>query len=193
MFAPYEPRPSDRPRPAAGDGLLVRAAAPDDAAVIAALLAEREGGSLEMHLEKITAELGRPDIGQKRLLLVGEVCGPVVGFARVVYLAPAADAPANIIPEGWYLGGVVVTAAHRRRGIGHALTRRRLEWLQDHGVGAAWFFANADNRASIDLHAAFGFREVTRDFVQPGVSFSGRGIGILYRAELDVAPAAFSG
>ena len=54
---------------------------------------------------------------------------------------------------------------------------------------AAWFVVNADNRASIDLHAAFGFREVTRDFVQKGVTFSGRGIGILYRAELDAAAA----
>jgi ribosomal protein S18 acetylase RimI-like enzyme len=193
MFAPYEPRETGRPRRPTGDGPLVRAATPDDAGAIAALLAEREGGNLEGRLEKNTAELGRPEIGGKRMLLVGEVGGQVVGFARVVYLVPAADAPANVIPEGWYLGGVVVTPAYRRRGIGHALTRHRLEWLRDHGVSTAWFFVNAENRASIDLHAPFGFREVTRDFVGAGVSFSGRGEGILYRVELDAAPAAFSG
>jgi aminoglycoside 6'-N-acetyltransferase I len=193
MFAPYEPRPSDRPRPATGDGLLVRPATPDDAEAIAALLVEREGGNLEERGERLTSELRRSDIGEKRLLVVGEIGARVVGFGRVAYLVPAAGAPANATPEGWYLGGVMVTAAHRRRGIGHELTRRRLEWLRERGAGTAWFVVNAENRASIDLHAAFGFREVTRDFVQPGISFSGRGEGILYRVELDAAPAAFSG
>ncbi len=44
-------------------------------------------------------------------------------------------------------------------------------------------FANARNRASIALHAAFGFEEVTRDFEVPGVTFEG-GVGVLFRAVL---------
>jgi ribosomal protein S18 acetylase RimI-like enzyme len=193
MFASYEPRQPGRQRPAALDGVLVRAATREDAQPIALLLAEREGGNVETHREKIASELGRSDVGEKRLLLVGEVDGRVVSFGRVVYLVPAPDAPANAAPEGWYLGGVVVAAAYRRRGLGRELTRRRLDWLRERGVDAAWYFVNADNRASIDLHAAFGFREMTRDFVRPGVTFSGRGVGILYRAELDAVPAGFSG
>ena len=51
-------------------------------------------------------------------------------------------------------------------------------------MAEAWFVVNADNRASIDLHAPLGFREATRDFVQPGVTFSGRGQGILFRVAL---------
>jgi hypothetical protein len=48
-------------------------------------------------------------------------------------------------------------------------------------AGEVWFFANACNRASLDLHARLGFVEVTRDFVFPGVCFDG-GVGVLCRA-----------
>jgi hypothetical protein len=48
-------------------------------------------------------------------------------------------------------------------------------------AGEVWFFANARNRASVDLHARLGFVEVTRDFAFPGVSFDG-GVGVLCRA-----------
>ena len=185
VFAPYEPRdPDGATAPAA---VLIRYAAPADAAPVAALMAARDGTEGDVHHEKLAAEFLRPDLGDKRLLLVAHHGDDVVGFARALYCVPEADAPPNVAPQGWYLGGVVVAAGHRRRGIGRELTRRRLAWLVARGARAAWFVVNADNRASIDLHAPFGFREVTRDFVQKGVTFSGRGIGILYRADLDAA------
>ena len=153
-------------------------------------MAARDGTATDRHYEKLAVEIVGPDIGDKRLLLIAQHCDEVVGFGRVLYCVPEAESPPNVAPEGWYLGGVVVSANHRRRGIGRELTRRRLEWLIARGVRVAWFVVNADNRASIDLHGAFGFRESTRDFVQKGVTFSGRGIGILFRAELDVGPVA---
>ena len=51
-----------------------------------------------------------------------------------------------------------------------------------------WYFTNAGNRASLRLHEALGFAEVTRDFVFPGVTFTG-GVGVLCRAKLDPALA----
>jgi len=47
----------------------------------------------------------------------------------------------------------------------------------------AYYFANAQNRVSIELHEQFGFMELTQDFTYPGVTFEG-GIGILFRVEL---------
>jgi hypothetical protein len=41
-----------------------------------------------------------------------------------------------------------------------------------------WYFASADNPASLDLHRDLGFREHTREFTFPGVSFAGGG-GVL--------------
>ena len=36
---------------------------------------------------------------------------------------------------------------------------------------AAYYLAAASNPASVDLHAALGFRELTRDFWAPGMAF----------------------
>lgn len=69
----------------------------------------------------------------------------------------------------------------RRRGIGRALTLARLEWIAARGE-KAYYFANEMNRASIDLHAAVGFVELTRDFQHPGAQFSG-GSGILFECD----------
>jgi len=53
----------------------------------------------------------------------------------------------------------------------------RLDWL-DSRTDRIWYFAAAANGASIALHEGFGFRAVTRDFIVPGVSFTG-GSGVL--------------
>jgi hypothetical protein len=55
-------------------------------------------------------------------------------------------------------------------------------WISER-ASEAFYFANALNRPSIDLHARLGFVELTRDFSIPGASFVG-GCGILFRAEL---------
>ncbi len=74
----------------------------------------------------------------------------------------------------------MVDPALRRRGIGEALTRARMRaaFAEEPEV---WYFANVGNHASIAMHRALGFREVTRRFEFPGVRFTG-GVGILFRA-----------
>ena len=85
----------------------------------------------------------------------------------------------------------MVDVAARRRGVGHALTDARLRWIAERAEHA-WTFVNARNHASIDLHAAFGFEEVTRDVAFPVVTFEG-GEGILFRATLRSGPARPAG
>jgi aminoglycoside 6'-N-acetyltransferase I len=181
LFEPYEPRtyagrPADTPR-----DLIIRPAVLSDVLQIARLMVEREGGEADLFAQKLMREFERADLGAKRVLFVAAAQGAVVGFARLAFCVPGDSAPPNNVPEGWYLGGVVVAKSHRRRGIGRELTKRRLDWLADQRATTAWYVVNAENLASIALHEHFGFNEVTRDFVQPGVSFSGNGIGILFR------------
>ena len=121
-----------------------------------------------------------------RLLLVGVVDDRLAGFGRVVFFQSSPNAPENVAPTGWYLGGVIVTPAHRRRGIGYELTRQRLEWIRARAE-EVFYVVNALNRASAALHERFGFEELTRDFFIPGASFIG-GVGILYRARLCETP-----
>src|SRR5689334_21707871 len=66
--------------------------------------------------------------GKRRALFVAEADGQLAGYGRVVCI----DADPQVkgaAPAGWYLLGLVVDRAWRRRGIGEALTRARMAWV----------------------------------------------------------------
>ena len=105
-----------------------------------------------------------------------------MGYGRARVFEPAPDAPADSAPGGYYLTGVFVLPEERARGIGAALTQARLDWIGDRAT-EAWYFANARNTPSVDLHRRWGFEEVTRRFSFPGVTIDG-GEGILFRLSL---------
>lgn len=117
-----------------------------------------------------------------KALFVARIDGRVAGYSRVELWTPPADGPGTDAPGGWYLMGLLVDPRHRRSGVGLALTEARLEWLRTR-TGRVWYFSNARNAASLALHAQFGFREVTRQFSFPTVSFEG-GVGVLCVADL---------
>jgi ribosomal protein S18 acetylase RimI-like enzyme len=121
--------------------------------------------------------------GSDRLLLLATANGELVGYGRCAHFEPGADAPPDVAPQGYYLGGVLVGSRWRRRGIAEALTRARMAWAFARAP-EVWYFANARNAASLALHAKLGFVEVTRSFSYPGVSFDG-GVGVLGRARRD--------
>lgn len=55
----------------------------------------------------------------------------------------------------------MVAPGFRRRGVGSALTRARLEWIWS-GASIAYYFTNEHNTASIRMHETFNFRPVAR-------------------------------
>jgi ribosomal protein S18 acetylase RimI-like enzyme len=183
LFAEYRPRQAQpgegRSLPA---GFLTRQATIADLDGLAALASARSGATIEKERAGFGRELAATKVPADNVLLVAEIPPVIVGLARARYFRPPADAPAKSAPAGWYLAGLIVSAAHRRRGIGALLTQRRLLWIAVR-ADEAFYFANARNRVSHDLHARFGFAELSRDFVYPGVTFTG-GAGILYRAVL---------
>lgn len=179
LFAAYESAPQPpRPRCLAD----VRPAVDDDAQAIAGFLCQRHGGDVGTITERTRTEIASTGCLDTHALFAAEVDGSIVGFGRARHWTPGEDAPAKAAPPGWYLMGVIVDAPWRRRGVGHALTAARMDWIAERS-DEAWYFVNARNRASVDLHACFGFREVTRAFVFPGVTFEG-GVGVLFRAAL---------
>jgi predicted N-acetyltransferase YhbS len=177
-FADYEPdRHGDGP-PA---GLELRLATPPDLPHLARLQAARDGIS-EASAQERFERLAQHAAAGRAASFVADVGGEVAAYGTVDFLERAG------LPAGWYLGGVVVAPERRRRGIGARLTRERLAWIAAR-AREAYYFVNSSNRASIDLHAPFGFREIARDLQGPGLTFTG-GIGLLFRAELPTAPAA---
>jgi ribosomal protein S18 acetylase RimI-like enzyme len=179
-FAEHSPRPSGRPRAE----VSVRPAVPGDVPAYAALLAAYDGRPDDVHRERLRQRL-RSGVGA---VLVAEVAGAFAGAGRVAWLEPEGDRPP---PPGYYLVGLIVDPGHRRAGVGGALTRARVAWTLERAE-AVWYFANAANGASLDLHARLGFEEVTRGFEVAGVTFDG-GEGVLARATAESVRAAQAG
>lgn len=184
-FADYSPESGRSARLTAVDGLRIRASREPDLALVAEIAAEREGESPEEWLSRLARLEEEIRVGRAELL-VAELGGVVIGYGTIAFFSPPAGSPDNVAPEGWYLAGLVVRSAHRRRGVGHELTLARLAWIAARGK-KAYYFANEHNRASIELHAAAGFNELSRDFHHPAVRFSDGG-GILFECDLRQRP-----
>jgi ribosomal protein S18 acetylase RimI-like enzyme len=182
LFAAYAPRQAGSVRASLPRDLLVRPSVVSDNDALAEIAWIRHGGDRAHYVERFARDLANHGKPRDDLWLTALVGERLVGYGKVASLDVPVDAPPNHAPAGYYLGGVTVHPDFRRRGIGHELTRRRLAWIA-HRASHAFYFVNAQNRASIDLHARFGFVEVTRDFFVPGVSFTGE-TGVLFRADL---------
>jgi ribosomal protein S18 acetylase RimI-like enzyme len=92
-----------------------------------------------------------------RYVAVAAVGGTIVGVGKTHHQTdPDGEAPA-----GYYLGGVSVHPDHRRRGVGRAITRARIEWIWERS-GTVYYFTDDDNAASMRMHADFGFEEIAR-------------------------------
>ena len=160
------------------EDLVVRPALAADCRGVAAIVRERDS----VPLADARAHCERDVAGADRLLLVANVGDELAGFARAARWQRPPRAADNAAPAGWYLLGVVVRDRWRRHGIALELTRQRLAWIAER-ADEAYYFTNARNRVSIDLHEQVGFIEVTRDFAFPDASFD-EGEGILFRVDL---------
>ncbi|HLV21715.1 MAG TPA: GNAT family N-acetyltransferase [Polyangiaceae bacterium] len=181
LFQAFEPEPAER-RGAAD--VFIRRAAASDAEAIAHIRQERHGGGLERQLAHSRRWIARIADAPEQLLLVAVLDDEVTGYGYAGLFQPP-DAPTlrNMAPGGYYLRGVVVRSSARRRGIGRRLTEARLSWIAERAE-IAYYCANAANRATLAMHAEFGFEEVTRDFCYPGVRFEDGSGGILLCARL---------
>jgi len=178
-YAQFDPDP---PRRSSKLSVHVRRAMPGDAPAIAEIDCAREGGDPTDVVDQVRRSL------QKGVaeVWVAEVEDAVSAFAKVQSLeleSQEAIGPSRNVASGFYLMGVTVAESARRLGIGSALTSARLDWIASLGVNRAYCLISAENLASIALHSALGFEEVTRDIVYPGVP-SSRGIRILFRVDL---------
>ena len=181
LFAAYDPRAGGSQCSGPPEALSIQPMEDADVDEVAAIRSERNGGSLGEAVVWARSSLSRRSRAPDGLeVLVARIGAEAVGYGCVVRLAPTPTAPRNAIPTGLYLGGVVVRARHRRRGVARELTARRLTWIYARS-DSAYYFANSTNRASHDLHVEFGFGEVRRGIWAPGVLFQG-GEGVLYLA-----------
>ncbi|MFE5837436.1 GNAT family N-acetyltransferase [Arthrobacter sp. NPDC056493] len=114
----------------------------------------------------------------ERAVLVAAIQDEIVGVAKTQFHGE----PDGEAPTGHYLGGVIVSPNSRRRGIGSALTRARVEWIWSRS-SSVYYFANEHNTASIRMHEALGFQFAGRFAEIRGVSADdGRSELVLFQA-----------
>lgn len=182
LFADFLPRQDGQARRLCPAGMVVRPAMPEDVDGLARLICEREGRDFADEQARRSTEL-RSYPAADRLLLVAMVNGDLVAFGRAKFIKSVQFAPGEStgpVPEGWYLMGMIVDPAWRRRGIGEEITRCRLKWIAQFAT-EAFYFVNSLNRASIELHRNLGFELVQSNFHFPGAHFSGGGGGLLFK------------
>lgn len=156
--------------------------APADCAAVGALVAEYSGaepGARADALARFLRERARDDRGAAFVAVSGT---EVLAYAKTEFIEVGRDDGPDDAPSGWYLSGMVVAPAWRRKGIGSNLTRVRLRWLAGR-TEVVYYVANARNAASAALHARFGFRELRPIASAPGVRFR-EGAGVLYALAL---------
>jgi len=90
----------------------------------------------------------------ERTLLVAEAEGGLVGFIdvhvqRVVEEDPYAE-----------VGGLVVRAGHRGKGLGGSLVAAAADWGRERGLAIMWIRANLARQGAHDFYPAIGCRLV---------------------------------
>ena len=182
FFEDYKHRKLTDPKSTLPTDLVIRPAIPDNTDQLAKIAYDRDGGEFIQLENRFKHEITNLESTDDGLLHVAEWKSGIIGFARVKYFKPVSSAPTSTSPEGWYLTGIIVSPKYRRQGIASLLIQARPDWIAKRS-GQAYYFANGQNRVSIELHRQFGFIELTRDFVYPDVEFTG-GEGILFKADL---------
>ncbi len=159
LFAPYEPDRRSTPLP----GVSIRPARHADAPELVRIHVEREKTAPEPVLPLVQDEIRAMETGEERYVCVAELEGRVVAYARCGRMRWKQRSP---LPHGWYLTGVAVSEAFRRRGVGRLLTEHRLAWL-DKRTDTVYYFAAEANRPSIALHEPYGFKVVESGLTVP--------------------------
>lgn len=182
LYADFKVKDANLPPLDASSGLKIRQAEESDLAALVIIAAEREGTTQDIQHSLLERQLSQQRETDQFTILVADAQGKIVGFGKCGFFTPPDDAPANVAPKGWYLMGVIVAPTFRRRGVAFQLTQARLQWLARRS-SKAYYFANALNHVSIELHRKFGFVEITRNFFFPNTTFNG-GEGILFEVDL---------
>ncbi len=161
-FATYDPDAQGAPLP----NVLIRSAGIQDVRRVSEIYAQREGDCADRVEPLVAKEFkNHSPAWEERFVCVAVINGRVEAYGRSAYMRMTERPGVEGMPDGWYLSGLVVDPAFRRRGLGRRLVEHRLERLAAH-TDEVRYFVSDHNKSSIALHESFGFTRA-----RSGVSF----------------------
>lgn len=135
--------------------IVVRDAESTDITACALLISHHLLDDLEEWKSRFERDLANP----QRQFLVATVDHSVVGYGHTTFHPGQVEDEIESGPTGYFLSGLLVSPAHRRRGLGRLLTTARIDGLRQM-TDVVYYRADPDNQATIDLHARLGFKEI---------------------------------
>jgi N-acetylglutamate synthase-like GNAT family acetyltransferase len=129
----------------------IRAARESDADDVTQLTAQL-GYTVEAEVlrERLSRILGRSD----QRFLVAEVGGQTVGWLHAV-IAEFVEAERSVV-----IAGLVVSASHRRHGIGRVLMERAEGWAREQGCSVVRLWSSSTRTETHRFYAAMGYTNI---------------------------------
>jgi len=133
--------------------MVIRKATSTDIAACAVLICGHVSGNLEDWRSRFERDLANP----QRQFLVATVDASVVGYGHTTLHSDKSEDETTSSPTGYFLSGLLVSPAHRRKGLGILLTIARIDELRQL-TDVIYYRAEPSNQATINLHSRLGFK-----------------------------------
>ena len=143
---------------------VIRLAELPDIERICSLSAEEYGGSLDDYRKSCELEINEnSNDGSLSKIFVVLRDNTIIALSRLFYYKSEKIPVDYESPLGFYFNGIIVDSKFRRQGVARALTKFRLELIEEmSGLQEAYSIVASDNAASISYHESLGFTEVRR-------------------------------
>lgn len=141
----------------------VRLAQIEDVYRISEITQEHEPKSIEEYTEIFKAQVEQNSNANSSIIIcVALIDGIVVGHGKLFRYSKEKHDVEFKSPEGWYLNGVIVDSAYRRKGVAKALLSFRESYVLEKEGGELYSIVSAENHPSISYHTTLGFVEQQR-------------------------------
>jgi ribosomal protein S18 acetylase RimI-like enzyme len=135
--------------------IVIRKATLTDITACALLISNHVSGNLEDWQSRFEQDLANP----RRHFLVATVDDSVEGYGHTTFHTGLSEDETKLSPTGYFLSGLMVSPAHRRKGLGQLLTIARIDELRQ-VTDLIYYRAEHDNQATIELHSRLGFKSI---------------------------------
>jgi ribosomal protein S18 acetylase RimI-like enzyme len=141
-----------------------RLALDQDILRIAEITEEHDSKGIDLYIKAFQDQINQnKEENSYALIFVTLLEGKVVGHGKLFKYCCEEMAVDFKSPEGWYLNGIIVDPAFRRKGVAKELLKNRENFISQYNEkNNLYSIVSAENKPSIKYHESLGFKEHSR-------------------------------